>query len=96
MQVLATTALTKVELIFHEKAIAIGDTISLMPPSTGADKHPAVSCVVTTVPEIHASMSTMFEHFESDHAPSTKVFPRLTAAPTVQTIVIDGVPIVNP
>jgi hypothetical protein len=95
VEILATTTLTEVERIFHEKTMAICDTITAMPPSAGADNHPAVSCIMTTVPEKHASMTTMFKHFESDHAPSSQMSPCLTITPPVTAIIVDRVPIIN-
>jgi hypothetical protein len=59
--------------------------------------HPSVCCVWTPVPEKHPGMTTMLKEFKSHHAPwSTKTPGRFAIAPTVQAIVVDHMPIVNP
>jgi hypothetical protein len=45
----------------------------------------------------HASMATMLKKFDSNQAPSSMNVPLChTAAPTMQTIIVDAVTIVNP
>jgi hypothetical protein len=58
---------------------------------------PSISSVGTVVPKHHASMTAAFEHLKSHQAPSgVNMPPGLTIAPTMQTIVVDCVSVVNP
>jgi hypothetical protein len=97
VQVLATTTLTEVERILHEKTVTVGNAVSTRPPSGRTHDHPSVSSVGAMVSEEHASMTTMFKKFDSNQAPSSMNVPLChTAAPTMQTIIVDAVTIVNP
>jgi hypothetical protein len=67
IQILAVATLTKVEDILPKQAMAVGDRIiGRYTPATCTHNIPSIGSVGTTVPEEHASMTTMLKHFESD------------------------------
>jgi hypothetical protein len=48
-------------------------------------------------PEQHARMTTSFEHLNPHHAPTTVHVPiSFSIAPTMTTIIVNRVPVVNP
>jgi hypothetical protein len=84
MQILASAPLTEVEGILHEEAMAIGGAMTGVASATCTHSLPSISSVRTPESEKHASMTTVFKHLKSHHAPwSSKVPPCFTVAPTV-------------
>jgi hypothetical protein len=97
VQVLAPAALTEVETILHEKTMAVSCAVGTAFMATSTGNIPSISSVGTLVPEEHACVTTVFEHLEPHKAPMMKVkSSSLTVSPTMQTIVVDSVPVVNP
>jgi hypothetical protein len=95
MQILAMTALSEVECIHHEEAMAVGNAIRSN--STCTYHSPSICCVRSPVPEEHASVATMFEHFKPNKTPPMKMMsPGLSIAPAVQAVIVDCVSVVNP
>jgi hypothetical protein len=96
IQILAATALTKVEDILPEEAMAIGGAIIWF-SATCTHNSPSVSSVWTMVPEEHAGMAPTLKHFKSDQMPpSTHVWPGLSIAPAMQAIIVNRVSVVDP
>jgi hypothetical protein len=97
IQILAATALTEIESIFPEMTMAVSHSMGSNLCSFCAHIMPSVCCVWTSVPELHASMAAMFEHFKPDHTPwSAHVYIGFTITPTMQAIVVDSETIINP
>merc|ERR1719199_898120 len=70
--------------------------VSLSPASCLYD-NPTVSGISASVPEHNACMATTLKHLESHKMPPTAEMPvGLSVAPAMQTIIVDGVPIVDP
>jgi hypothetical protein len=89
--------LAEVEGMLHEEAVAISSAVAFNVPATRSHSHPSIECVRTSVSEEHASSSTMLKKFKPRETPSTVNMPgSLPVAPTVQSIIVNGVPIVNP
>jgi hypothetical protein len=87
----------KIEGVFHEKTVTVGGSItSRYTPATCAHNGPTISTVRTPVPEKHTSMTTMLEHFEPDETPSSNSSPSFPIAPSVQAVIVDCIPVVNP
>jgi hypothetical protein len=96
-QSLAPAALTKVEHILHEETVTISDGIWDMASACCFDNSPSISRVGTSVPEQHPSMTPALKHFKSHEAPPCAQMPSsLTVAPSMQAVVVDGEPIVDP
>ena len=97
VEVLATTALTKIEYILSEDTMAINGRFGFFPFGGRTDYNPSVSGVTTLVPEEHPCMTTFLKHFKT-HAvpPLAKSLGSLTITPTMQAIVVDGVSVVDP
>jgi len=97
VQIGAPTTLTKVEGIFPEKAMAVSDGIVFPSLATCTHNLPSVCSVCTSVPEQHPSVTTALKHLKFHKMPSAAKTPvGLTISPPVQTIVVDGVLVVNP
>jgi len=97
VQVLATTTLTKVESILHEKPMAICDGMFFMTSASCAHNSPFVTSIWTFVPEQHPSSTTTLEHLELHQMPpSAKTPGGLPIAPPMQAIIVDCVPVVHP
>jgi hypothetical protein len=97
VEVLTPTALTKVEDIIPKQASAISDLEVGVTSTTGTYKRPSVPSVRSMVPEEHTSMTTTLKHLKSDQRPpSTHMRSGLSVAPTVQAIVVNRVPVVDP
>merc|ERR1719272_1261468 len=98
VQVLAPTALTEVECILSEETMAISDFVArALVAKISTHNTPSVCGIGTPVPELDACMATTLKHFKSDATPwSTKMRGALSIAPTVQSIVVNRVAIVNP
>ena len=97
IQILAPSTLPEIEGIFPEKAMAVSDGIFGLTAPTCTHHSPTVSSVRTMVPEEHPSMTTTFKHLKSHNTPPcTKVPSGVSATPSVQAIIVDCVPIVNP
>jgi hypothetical protein len=97
LQVLAPTTLTEVEDILPEEAVAICDGIAGLTSATCTHNNPSVASVSTSVPEKHPSVTTALKHLELHMMPpSALMLGGLTIAPTMQAIIIDCVPIVDP
>jgi hypothetical protein len=94
VQVLATTSLTEVEGILPEETMTISG--AECPPASRTQDSPSISCVWAPVPKEHTSMTTTLKHLESHKTPSANTPSSLTVAPTMQAIVVDCVPIVDP
>jgi hypothetical protein len=96
-QTLAMATLTEVESVLHEETMSISGAMHSATPASCVNNHPAISSVSTPVPEKHAGMSAVFEHLEAHKAPMRAQKPcSLTVAPTMQAIVVDRVPILDP
>ena len=94
---MALAALTKVEGVLPEETSAISDGIAGLTSATCTHNNPSVSSVSTSVPEQHPSMTTALKHFEFYMMPpGTLMLGGLPIAPTMQAIVVDCVPIVDP
>jgi hypothetical protein len=97
LQILTSTTLTKVEDVLPEETGAICDGIAGLTSATCTHNSPAVSSVSTSVPEQHPSMTTALKHFEFHMMPpGALLLGGLPIAPTMQAIVVDCVPIVDP
>jgi hypothetical protein len=89
--------LTEEEGLLPEKTPAISGAIATTWHATCAHHSPTISSIRPVVPEKHPSMTTPLEHLKSHQAPSgVNMPPGLTIAPTMQTIVVDCVSVVNP
>jgi hypothetical protein len=96
VEVLASTTLTKIESIFPEQASAVGYGISTTLAACTYNG-PSVSSIGTMVPEKHPSMTTTLKHLKPYKTPPcTNMLSSLSIAPTVQTIIIYCVAIVDP
>jgi hypothetical protein len=97
VQILASTPLPKVESVFHEEAMAISCAVAFLAHTTRTGNNPSVSSVRTMVPEEHPRMTTTLKHFQSHNTPSSTHMPSGCAAtPSMQAVVVDCVPIVDP
>ena len=86
-QVLATATLPKV--------------VDLLPKTRGSGfcthNSPSVASIGALVPEQHASMTTALKHLKPQTiSPSAKMLDSLAIAPTMQAIVVNCVPIIDP
>ena len=96
VEVLASTTLTEIEDIFPEEPSAICDGIATTLAACTYNS-PSVSGIGAMVPEEHPSMTTTLEHLKSHKTPPcSNMLSRLSIAPTVQTIIVNRVPIVDP
>jgi hypothetical protein len=96
IEVLATTALPKVEDILSKQTMPISDRSGTDPPATCAQGLPPASSVYANIAEKHTGSATMFKMFKPTKMPSSTLMPMsLPIAPTVTAIVVDGVTIVN-
>jgi hypothetical protein len=97
IEVLAPATLTEVESILHEETMAISGTMTTLSHATRTYNSPSFPSVWTMVPEEHPSMTTTLEHLQPHKTPSSTNMPSsLPIAPTVQAIVINCIPIVDP
>jgi hypothetical protein len=98
VQVLTTASLAKVEGIFHEETMAISNRIAgAVASATSTHNSPSVASIRTMVPEEHTSMTTTLKHLKShEPPPSTHMRSGLSIAPSMQTIIVNCVSIVNP
>jgi hypothetical protein len=97
IQVLASATLAKVEGIFPEKSSAINGTMTALSHATCTRNSPTISSIGTMVPELHPSMTTMLKHLDPHNAPpSANMSPGCSAAPAMQAIIVNCVPIVKP
>ena len=93
----APTPLPKPKGIFHEEAMAISCAVTSLAHTTRTGNNPSVSSVGTMVPEEHPRMTTTLKHFESHKTPSSTHMPSgCSATPSMQAIVVNCVPIVDP
>ena len=71
--------------------------MTTMSLATGTRNSPTVSSIWTMVSEENPCMTTTLKHLESHQTPtSAHMRSGLSVAPTVQTIIVDCVAIVNP
>jgi len=97
VQVLAATALAKVEGILHEQTSAVSSTMTTLSHATGTRNSPPVASISTLVPEQNPGMTSLFEHLKPHKMPaSSKLLGGFPITPSMQTVVVDCVPIVNP
>jgi len=97
VEVLTPATLTKVEDVLPKQASAISDFKVGVTSSASTYNSPSVSSVRSMVPEEHASMTTALKHLKSDQSPpSAHMRSGLSIAPTVQAIVVNCVPVVDP
>jgi hypothetical protein len=97
VQVLTPATLTEVEYVLPKQPGAISDFEVGVTSAAGTYKRPSVPSVRPMVPEEHASMTTTLKHLKSDQRPpSTHMRSGLSVAPTVQAIVVNRVPVVDP
>jgi hypothetical protein len=98
VQVVAASALTKVENLLPEDTMTIRRVTSLSSPlASRTHNSPSVASIWTVVPEHHTSMTTMLEHLNfHEMPPATNMPPHLPIAPAMQTIIVNCVTIVNP
>jgi hypothetical protein len=82
---LTPTSLTKVEGVFHEETMAIGDRIAgAVASATRTHNHPTVASIRSMVSEEHPGMTTTFEHLESHQMPSSShMLSGLSIAPAM-------------
>merc|ERR1719183_1478647 len=71
IQVLAPPTLSKVESIFPEKAMTVGNGIVFPSLATCTHNHPSVSSIASSVPEQHPSVTTALKHLEFHKMPPT-------------------------
>jgi hypothetical protein len=96
VQIHTSTALTKIEGVLSEQAMAIGDGIRGDTPSTCEHWHPSVPGVRAMVSEKYSSMTTALKKLHSSKTPSSmNTLSGDATTPTMTTIVIDRVPIVK-
>jgi hypothetical protein len=96
IQVLAPATLTKIEDILSEEAMTVSDG-KARPSAPCLHNSPSVASVGTSVPEKYPSMPTTLEHLKPHKTPpATKMLVGFPIAPSMQTIVIDCVPMINP
>jgi hypothetical protein len=95
IQIWATTSLAEVKGILHEEAMPICNAMASNSPATRSHSHPSIGCVRTSISEEHASMPTAFEHFNSYKAPPTNTSGSLPIPPSMTTIVVNHMPVVN-
>jgi hypothetical protein len=89
--------LTEVESILPEETMAVRDWIWPILPATCLNSVPTVCRIWASVPEKHTSMTTVFKHLKPHEAPwGAHMLPSFSVAPTVQAVIIDSEPIVNP
>jgi hypothetical protein len=92
-----STTLAEVESILHVDTSTVYKHVPSSSIPICPRDFPSISGVFAPVPEQHPSMATPLKHFESHKNPSTtKMSVGLSIAPTVQAIIIDCVPIVDP
>merc|ERR1712054_360841 len=92
-----TAALTEIEGILPEQAMAVYDSVADAPVATGIQHSPAVVGVWATITQQDASMATTFEELHPEHAPSCMNVPRgFAIPPAVEPIIVDGVTVVDP
>jgi hypothetical protein len=98
IEVLAAPSLTKVINVFPEKTSTVnGGSATPRLLAACARNNPPITSIRTMIPEQHPSMATTLKHLEPHKMPpSTNMPPDLTIAPTVQAVVVDCVPIVEP
>jgi hypothetical protein len=97
LQVLTTATLAEVEGIFHKETSSVSDWVAAVAPAFCTHDDPSVASVRTMVSEQHPSITTTLKHLKSYETPSTTNMPSgRSTAPTVQAIIVNGVPIVNP
>ena len=97
VQVLTAAPLAKVKGILPEETMAISDGIFGLTAPFCTHHSPSVSSVRTMVPEKHPSMTTLLKHLNPHKGPpSAKMLGSLPIAPPVQTIIVDGVPVIDP
>ena len=97
VQIRAPTTLTKVVDVFPKQASPISCTMISAPSASCTDNNPSVSSVVAMVPEEHPSMTTTLKHLKSHQMPSSTNMPSgRSTAPSVQAIIVNCVPIVDP
>jgi hypothetical protein len=95
IQVWTPSTHAEVKRVLPEEATPVSSSKVTTTPALCTDDHPSISGVRTTVPEEHTSMTAVFKHFKPDHAPPTKMSGSFSVTPTVTTIVVNRVPIVN-
>jgi len=98
VQVVAASALTKIEDLLSEDTMTIRRVTSLSSPlASRTHNSPSVASIWTVVPEHHTSMTTMLEHLNlHEMPPAANIPPHLPIAPAMQTIIVNCVTIVNP
>jgi hypothetical protein len=96
-QVLALRALSKVEDVLPEETSAVESTMTLVSFAARFHDSPSVGGIRAFVSEQHPSMTTTLKHLKSHNTPSSaKIFGGLAITPTMQAVVVDGEPVVNP
>jgi hypothetical protein len=88
VQVLAPPTLPEVKYLLSEASASARE---------GAHNPPPVSGISASIPEQHPCMTTTLKHLNSHcMCPRTKMLYSLPIAPSMQSIVVDGVPFVDP
>jgi hypothetical protein len=96
-QVRALSALPKVEDILPEETSAVESAMTLVAFAACFHDSPSIGGIRAFVSEQHPSVTTTLKHLKSHNTPSSaKVLGGLAITPTVQAVVVDRIPIVNP
>jgi hypothetical protein len=95
VQVLKVASLAKVENVLHVKTVAISDAVCGDSPARCTHREPSVCSIRSPVSEEDTSRASMFKMFKPHPAPSMKVPGGFPVSPTVTTIVVDSIPVIN-
>ena len=97
LQVFALATLAEIENVLSEEPMAICCLKCGSSPATCTYNSPSVSGIRAFIPELYTSMTTTLKHFQFHKMPpSTEILCGIATTPTVQAVVVDGVPIVDP
>jgi len=97
LQAFALATLAEIENVLPEEPMAICCLECSSFPATCTHNSPSVSGVRAFVPELYTSMTTTLKHFKFHKMPpSSEMFRGIPTTPTMQTIIVDRVPIVDP
>ena len=90
-QVLASASLSKVKNFLSETCAFVEAR------AVCTNNPPTVPSISTLEPQQHPGVATTFEHLKPDSmCPSTKMLDALAIAPSMQAIIVNGIPVVDP
>jgi hypothetical protein len=96
-QILAPAALNEIEDILPKETSAVESAMASVVSATGFYNSPSHGSIRPFVPEQNPSVPTTFKHLKSDNTPSsTKILGGFPITPTMQAIIVDCEPVVNP